>query len=82
MELRHQVQTAGTFAPSGTLLFEVKVQGNRVRVRVHEAYLQECGSPALRQVKALTILDMLSAGVELEVLVDEKATALRMWSEP
>ena len=82
MELRHQVRTARNFAPSGAPLFEVEIQGNRVRVRVHDAYLQESGSPALRQAKALTLMDMLSAGVELELVVDEKATAQRMWSEP
>ncbi|MDP3521282.1 MAG: hypothetical protein Q8S02_11740 [Hydrogenophaga sp.] len=82
MELRHQVRTARNFAPSGTPLFEVEVQGNRVRVRVHEAYLQESGSPAMHQANALKLMDMLASGVELEVVVDEKATAQRMWSEP
>ena len=71
-----------TLAPSGAPLFEVEIQGNRVRMRVHEAYLQESASPATRQANALTLMDMLAAGVELEVVIDEKATAQRMWSEP
>lgn len=82
MELRHQVRTARTLAPSGAPLFEVEIQGNRVRMRVHEAYLQESASPATRQAAALALMDMLAAGVEFEVVANEKATAQRMWSEP
>lgn len=80
MELRHQVRTGRSFAPSGAPLFEVEIHGNHVRVRVHESFLKEGDSPEKRQATALALMDTLAAGIDLEVVVDEKATAQRMWS--
>jgi hypothetical protein len=82
LELRHQVRSVRTFATSGVPLLEVQVCGDHVRISTHETYLREGLDRKTHSAETQTLLNMLTKGVELELKVDEKASAQRRWSEP